>query len=257
MSTWNPDLYLKYEAERTQPSYDLVARIRAANPQRVVDIGCGPGNSTRVLKERWPGAYIVGMDNSQEMIAKAQKAYPQEEWILADANRWSPPGQYDVVFSNAVLQWMPDHASLVPRLFSWVERGGALAVQMPANHDSPLHQSARLLAQRSPWKERLAGYERAQTVHDAAAYYDWLSALSAQVYIWYTTYYHVMPDHQALLDWFSGTGLRPYLEQLGTAEQREAFQRELLAEYRLAYPPQPDGKVLLPFRRLFFIAYRD
>jgi trans-aconitate 2-methyltransferase len=256
MDKWNPDLYLRYEAERTQPSYDLVARIAAAAPASIIDIGCGPGNSTRVLRERWPLARIVGLDNSPEMITKARKAYPPGEWLLADAAAWVPSTQYSIVFSNAALQWMPDHGKIIQRLYGAVAPGGALAVQVPANQNCALFQAVRRVSARSRWSAAMAGCDQLLTYLDAGLYYDWLSDLSSQVYIWYTTYYHVMEDHQGLIEWYSSTGLRPYLERLASADEREAFQHEILEDCRPAYPEQQDGKVLFPFRRLFFIAYR-
>jgi len=255
MTTWNPDLYLRFEAERTQPSIDLMARIDIDEPDSIIDIGCGPGNSTNVLRQRWPGARIVGLDNSVEMIAKARKAYPQGEWRVADGATWSEPQAYDLVFSNAALQWMPDHAGLVRRLFGAVRTGGALAVQVPANHDSPIYQAIDRVADRPRWRGTMQGCARL-VYREAGEYYDWLSALSGRVYVWHTVYYHVLANHQGLLEWYSSTGLRPYLERLTSAEERAAFQSEILDECRAAYPLQQDGKVLFPFRRLFFIAYR-
>lgn len=256
MTTWNPDLYLKFEAERTQPAIDLAARIDLTAPARIIDIGCGPGNSTRVLRERWPAAQVSGLDRSPEMIAKARQACPQGEWITADAARWSPDALYSLVFSNAALQWIPDQRALLPRLFAAVEPGGALAVQVPANTDSPLYQAVQRVAQRPPWQERLAGCDQALTYRDAAFYYDILSSLSSRVSLWDTTYYHVLASRQGLIEWYSSTGLRPYLERLAENDLQQAFKREILAECQAAYPLQQDGKVLFPFRRLFFIAYQ-
>jgi trans-aconitate 2-methyltransferase len=195
LSKWNPDLYLKYEDERTQPSYDLISRINIADPANIIDIGCGPGNSTRVLKERWPHAQILGLDSSREMIEKARSAYPRGHWILADAAKWKPEIKYGLVFSNATLQWIPDHESLIRTLFDSVQNQGALAVQIPANSGSPLHQALLKVSKRGKWKEAMAGCDELITYHDAGFHYDHLSALSRRVFIWHTTYYHVMAGH--------------------------------------------------------------
>lgn len=256
MTTWNPDLYLKYGTERTQPAIDLAARVDLAAPVRIIDIGCGPGNSTKVLRERWPAAQVSGLDSSPEMIAKARQTCPQGEWITTDAAHWNPPERYSLVFSNAALQWIPDQRALLPRLFAAVEPGGALAVQVPANTDSPLYQAVQRVAQRPPWRERLAGCEQALTYREAPFYYDLLSTLSSRFSLWYTIYIHVLASRQGLIEWYSSTGLRPYLERLAESDLQEAFKREILAECQAAYPLQQDGKVLFPFRRLFFIAYR-
>ena len=141
MNKWNPDLYLKFADERTQPSYDLISRINIANPANIVDIGCGPGNSTKALRERWPQAHILGLDSSKEMIAKARVSYPQGDWVLADAANWKTDVKYDIVFSNATLQWIPNHERLLKTLFDCINTAGVLAVQVPANNSSPLHQA--------------------------------------------------------------------------------------------------------------------
>ncbi len=255
MASWNPALYLKYEDERTQPSRDLVARIGIAAPARVVDIGCGPGNSTRILHERWPSADIVGLDSSPEMITRARQAYPEGNWLLADAAKWESDVKYDIVFSNATLQWIPGHETLLKRLFDHVNEDGALAVQIPANADSPLHQAMLQVARRTEWAGALARNIRALGYYDTGFYYDQLSALSNRVALWHTIYYHVMADHQDLIDWYASTGMRPYLEQLATDNERRAFQAQVRETCRPGYPAQQDGKILFPFKRLFFIAY--
>jgi len=257
MVTWNPDLYLKYQDERTQPSYDLVSRINLAEPADIIDIGCGPGNSTRVLRERWPQAKITGLDRSPEMIARAQADFPQGNWLLADAATWETATRYDLVFSNATLQWIPNHEALVDKLFSLVRSGGALAVQVPANNGSPLYQAVHDVAARTEWRGLMVGCAELMTYHDAGYYYDLLSAQAGRVDLWQTTYYHVMGDHQGLIEWYASTGLRPYLERLVSGADRQAFQQQVLAACREQYPVQKDGRILFPFRRLFFIAYRD
>jgi trans-aconitate 2-methyltransferase len=254
---WNPDLYLKYENERTQPSYDLTSRIKIDNPASIIDIGCGPGNSTKVLRERWPQAQISGLDSSPEMIERARSDYPQGDWILADAAGWNSDSKYSIVFSNATLQWLPDHTRLVKNLFDCVQSQGALAVQVPANSGSPLHQAVLSVSKRKQWQDVMAGCDALIRYHDASFYYDCLSALTKRVFIWYTTYYHVMINHQGMIDWYTGTGMKIYLERLANDEQRRLFQAQVLDECRLAYPEHKDHKVLFPFQRLFFIAYKE
>jgi trans-aconitate 2-methyltransferase len=256
MKKWNPDLYLKYEDERTQPSYDLISRINIANATNIVDIGCGPGNSTRALKERWPHAQILGLDSSQEMIEKARSTYPQENWILTDAARWQSDVKFSLVFSNAALQWIPNHEILIRRLFDWVQSQGAMAVQVPANSDSPLHRALFRVSGMEKWKETMAGCAELLTYHGERFYYDQLSAVSKRIFLWHTTYYHVMDSHQGLIDWYASTGMKPYLERLESDDLRRLLQSQVLDECRHAYPEQQDCKILFPFKRLFFVAYK-
>jgi trans-aconitate 2-methyltransferase len=256
MPGWNPDAYLKYGDERTQPSYDLAARIAVDDPAHIVDIGCGPGNSTRVLRERWPKADILGLDSSPEMITNAERAYPAERWVLADAARWETEARFDIVFSNAALQWIPQHETLIDRLFALVEPQGALAVQVPANQGSPLYQAIVRVAGREAWREAMAGCDERLVYYSAGFYYDRLAACARRIDLWQTTYLHVMASHQDLIDWYASTGMRPYLERLPSAAQKNAFQREVLEEIRSHYPQQADQKVLFPFSRLFFVAYK-
>lgn len=253
MDTWNPDSYLAYERERTQPSRDLAGRIEI-DPRRVIDIGCGPGNSTRILRERWPNAQIAGLDSSEEMIRKARADHPAGEWILADAESWRPEAGYDLVFSNAALQWMRDQPRVVENLFRSLNAGGALAVQVPLNVDSPLSRALVRVAQGPRWRERMAGCDSRITYSDESFYYDLLSALTPRVEMWITIYLHVMESHQDLIDWYSSTGMRPYLARIESDGEKRAFLGEILAECRGEYPNRRDGRVIFPFKRLFFIA---
>jgi trans-aconitate 2-methyltransferase len=252
---WNPDQYLRFAEERTRPSRDLVARIDLSSPARIVDIGCGPGNSTRVLCERWPNARILGLDNSPEMIRKAEADCLAGEWVLADAATWEPGEPCDLVFSNAALQWLPNHERLLPRLFGQVASGGALAVQVPANSDSPIHRAVTMVARRPEWCARLADCAGRLTYHPPSLYYDLLAPLAGRLDLWQTTYYHVLPGPQSMIDWYASTGMRPYLERLAD-DEREAFQAQVLEISRPHYPVQRDGRVLFPFPRLFYVAYR-
>jgi len=254
MPIWNPAQYLKFGAERTRPSLDLCARI-PGSPGRILDLGCGPGNSTAVLRERWPEAELAGLDSSAEMIAQARASHPAGSWILAGAEGYVPPEALDLVFSNAVLQWLPDHQRLLPRIMGWLAPGGCLAVQMPAKDGTRLRAVMAVVAARPRWRDALAGAEGALNFHDASFYYD-LLAPSAQVDLWETVYHHPMASHRALIEWYEGTGMRPYLERLPDEAARAAFKAELLEECRGEYPVMADGKVVMPFKRLFFLAWK-
>jgi trans-aconitate 2-methyltransferase len=260
MPTWNADIYLRFAEERTRPCRDLAARVAIDAPRRVVDLGCGPGNSTQVLAERWPGAQIVGLDNSSAMIAAASKAYPNWQFQLADIAAWFAQGgeRPDIVFSNAALQWVPDHEALFPRLLEQVAPGGALAVQVPANFHAPAHRLMRELAASDAWRERLPPEGvREWNVHEPDFYFDALSPHAVRVDLWTAEYIQVMPSAEAIVDWYRGTGLRPFLDALSSDAKREQFSADYLAAIRGAYPPQRNGQVLFPFRRLFVIAYRE
>lgn len=252
---WDPAQYLRFADERTRPSADLVGRIALPDPRAILDVGCGPGNSTRLLRERWPEAAVAGLDSSEAMIREARASYPQGHWILADAARIDAAARYDLVFSNAALQWIPGHDRLIPALLRSVAEHGALAVQVPANRDSPLHQALLSAADEEPWRRHTAPCRDLITYHDAAYYYGLLSALTVKVDLWETTYFHQMENHAGLLAWYKGSGMRPYLEALLDEASRKAFEDAVLAGCAAAYPPQGNGRVLFPFRRLFLIAY--
>jgi len=256
MSAWDVDLYLKFSSERTQPAIDLVSRVNLANPARIVDVGCGPGNSTAILRQRWPNARVAGLDNSPDMIGAARLSDPEQEWILADAGAWQADAPCDLVFSNAALQWVPDHERLIPRLFGQVAPGGALAFQIPARAYSQIHQLILEVANEPEWAQRMDAARQGFTQERAGFYYDLLSDKAARLDIWKTEYCHVMQNHDAIIEWTAGTAVRPFLEALESEEQRGRFLRLLTGRVVQAYPPQRDGKILFPFRRLFVVAYR-
>jgi len=256
MPSWDSGQYLKFSDERTRPANDLVARIKHASPTRVVDLGCGPGNSTAVLSARWPNAEILGLDNSPQMIAAAQKAYPNGTWLAADIARWTAEKPVDVLFSNAALQWVPDHAAVIPRLFAQLAPGGAFAAQIPANYDGIAHQLMRELAKSSTWKTFFREPVREWQVQPPAFYYDVLAPRAASVDLWLTDYLHVLDGPEAIVEWYRGTGLRPFLDRLSQPAERASFVEAYTREIARAYPRQPDGKILFPFRRLFFVSYR-
>src|SRR5690349_18417429 len=218
MADWNPGLYLRFERERTQPVRDLVARLEVREPSRILDIGCGPGNSTAVLKERWPKASITGLDNSRAMIEKARRSRTDVEWLEADAGSdLSHLGTFDVVLANASLQWLPNHEALLPRLFRSVSPGGALAVQVPKFDRMPSAQAVRETA--AEYESFFTGFDEALHRLDDATYYDVLSKSSRAVELWVTHYHHVMEDHAAIIEWMKSTALRPYLDRLPSTQQ--------------------------------------
>jgi trans-aconitate 2-methyltransferase len=256
MTAWNPNQYLQFADERTRPAYDLAARIPVTNPKRIVDLGCGPGNSTAVLKRRWPDADVIGVDSSPEMIAAAKTADPAGTWVLGDAATWTADTPVDVIFSNATLHWVPDHAAVFPHLFRQLAPGGALAVQMTAHFDSPVHSLVNAVAGRPGWRGQPLTGKNAFTVERPAFYYDLFAPLAAGIDTWLTEYAHIMPNANAILDWVRATALRPTLAACADDAERAEFERQLLAEIERASPKRVDGKVLFPFRRLFVVASR-
>ncbi|WP_404710133.1 trans-aconitate 2-methyltransferase [Sphingomonas sp. MMS24-J13] len=255
--SWSARQYVKFEDERTRPVRDLIARIPNREAGVAVDLGCGPGNSTELLLGRFPEAQVVGIDNSADMIAAARKRMPDTAFELHDITAWSrAEGAVDVILSNAALQWVPDHGSLLPALVGRLKTGGALAVQMPHNLDEPAHRAMRIVAADGPWGDRLAAAARpADGQHEPAYYYDVLGAAGATVDVWMTIYHHVMPDVAAVVEWFKGSALRPFLAPLD-ADEQQAFLAHYLEAISPLFPPRHDGSVLLPFPRLFFVATR-
>jgi trans-aconitate 2-methyltransferase len=256
MHAWDACQYLRFADERTRPALDLLARVDLAAPSRIVDLGCGPGNSTALLQERWPDAAVTGIDSSAEMLETARRDHLSMDFAEGDIGTWAPVERYDLVFSNAALQWVGDHANLLPRLLATVAPGGLLAVQMPRNHDFATHALMRQVAAEGPWRDRLRGARDPSPVQPPEFYYDCLAPLAGRMVLWETNYIQVMDDIDAIIAWLHGTGLRPFLSRLDEAEQRQFLDRykPLLAE---AFPARADGKVLLPYPRLFFIAFGD
>lgn len=259
MPTWDAKQYMQFAEYRTRPCRELVERVEVAAPARVMDLGCGPGNSTAVAAAKWPGAQIVGLDSSAEMIEAARREAPGKSWIVEDIAEFSRGNDqpFDVILSNAAMQWVDDHAEVYPRLMRQVAEGGALATQVPGNYDGPAHRAARALAAWEGWRGRIfGGGVREWHVHDLSFYYDVLSPHASRVDAWESEYLHVMPSAEAIVEWYKGTGLRPFLEALASEEERKRFTADYLAEIRKAYPQRADGRVLFPFRRLFVVAYR-
>jgi trans-aconitate 2-methyltransferase len=256
--SWSPAQYTQFESERNRPCQDLLARIPNATVAKAADLGCGPGNSTQLLQTQFPGANLGGFDSSPEMIAAARQRMPGSHFEVADIEKWSTHYRFDVILANASLQWVPDHATLLPRLVEHLAPGGSLAVQIPDNLDEPVHQLMRALAADAAWAEKLAGAsERSAHRHSAQWYHQTLGELGTKVDVWRTTYYHALEGGaEAIVEWFKGTALRPYLGPLDEGE-RETFLSRYTESIAQAYPALPDSSVLLPFPRLFFVATRQ
>jgi trans-aconitate 2-methyltransferase len=254
MADWNATQYLIFERERTRPAADLLAGVLLDAPDSIVDLGCGPGNSTKLLVDRYPAAKVLGIDTSPDMLAKARASLPATEFALADVATWQPAQSPDIIFANAVLQWVPDHATLLPRLASLVAPGGALAIQMPDNLEEPSHALMRETAAEAPYAAKLAGAAAArETLGSFDDLYRWLRPVAAHVDLWRTTYVHPLEGAGAIVEWVKATGLRPFIDPLDDSERHdflERYERKL----ETAYPRQADGRALLRFPRLFIVA---
>jgi trans-aconitate 2-methyltransferase len=255
--TWDPQQYNLFAAERSRPFDDLLARVDKPAPRDVADLGCGPGNLTAKLSDLWPAARVVGVDNSPEMLAeaRARTRLGRLEFELADLATWQPSGQFDVIVSNATLQWVPGHLALFERLTSWLRPGGYFAMQVPGNFGEPTHTLLHWLASSPRWAPRLDGkIGQPPGSHDPGDYLARLLGLGLGALAWETTYLQVLQGEDAVVNWMKGTALRPFLSALSVAEARDfvAEYRELLAE---AYRPTESGTVL-PYRRVFAVGHR-
>ncbi|KAJ3549128.1 hypothetical protein NM208_g647 [Fusarium decemcellulare] len=256
--TWSANQYSKFLNERTRPAVELLRRVPLAEPKRVIDLGCGPGNSTAVLADRYPNANLSGIDSSPDMIQKAKTTLPDVPFDVADLTTFKADGPVDLLFSNAVFQWLPGDSriQILSRLIEQLSAGGSLAFQVPFNLSEPSHESMRETAftPNTPWVET---FKRTNPVRDEfpspVELYDGMKPLCSELDIWKTTYYHVLENHEAIVEWVKGTGLRPFIDPLSDSV-REEFLQSYLAKLRDAYPIQHDGKVLLPYPRLFVVA---
>jgi trans-aconitate 2-methyltransferase len=252
---WDPATYLKFGGERTRPAADLLAHVEAEDPGVVYDLGCGPGNSTALLAARWPTAHITGLDSDSNMLERANRSGPSCRWLQGDVAEWQPDEDPDVIFSNAVLHWLDDHQSLLPKLMGFLKPGGALAVQMPRNHSAPSHTLLQKAALAGPWAERLAALLRPEPVARPEQYFRWLVEHANKLEIWETTYLLRLTGADPVLAWARGTALKPLLDALDE-RSAAAFEAAYAARLRDAYPCEPDGTTLFPFRRLFIVAVR-
>jgi len=224
MNDWNPDLYMQFRSERTQPSIDLIDRINPIQPKTIIYIGCGPGNSTQVLVNRWPKAKITGLDSSSAMIKQAKHDYPSQEWIVADALTYESSIKYDIVFSNAVIQWIPNHEDLLKRFHGMLSDNGLIAIQIPLFRDMPLGKIINNTAKDGRWKAQTTGVSDLFTIHNYSFYYDHLSELFNSIEIWETKYFHILHSHLSILKMMRSTGLKPYLEKLNSDSGKNQYK---------------------------------
>ncbi len=253
MFNWDGDLYSKFEKERSLPAIDLVNSIDIERVDKIIDIGCGIGNSTVILAKRFPNAKIVGVDNSQEMLDKAKNDYPNIEFVQLDiSNELSKiSDKFDIVFSNACIQWVPNHKELLPQLFNLLKEGGVLAIQTPLQDIHPVHIILQNLAKSDKWKKKL-GESRIFYNLKICEYFDILSEISNNFRMWETIYMHSMPSYESIIEWYKGTGLRPYLNRLCDAEQDE-FLKDVKDALKDTYSIQKKGNINFEFPRLLFV----
>ncbi len=253
MADWNSELYLKFKEQRTQPAIDLAARLDGC-PSEIIDLGCGPGNSTRVLVQRFPEASVIGADSSENMLAMARSNAPALDFIKLDLNDDFSElnDMFDMVFSNACLQWLPNHAELLPRIFALVKKGGALAAQIPMNYDEPIHKIIARISESEKWSAKFPEKRIFGTLTQSE-YFDILSGMTDDFEIWQTTYCHRMPSIESIIEWYRSTGLRTYLAALSEEDGAE-FIADITAELEKEYPKQKNGEIIFRFPRFFFIA---
>jgi len=256
---WNPEHYLSFAGKRLRPAVDLLGRVALGAPKTVYDLGCGPGNVTPLLRARWPDATLVGLDHSPEMLARARATHADADdrirWVQADAADWAPEAPATLIYSNAALHWLDDHAALFPRLMGGLAPGGVLAVQMPRNHGEPSHTGIVDTVNDGPWAAKLRPLLRERPVHDPGSYYDALTPHTRGLEIWETIYAQPMEGDDPVARWTKGSALKPFLDALDEPD-RGRFYAAYAARMRAAYPERPDGRTLFPFRRLFIIATR-
>lgn len=251
--SWDPQQYARFSGQRLRPALDLIARIALEHPRNVVDLGCGTGNVTRILRSRWPLARITGVDGSAQMLAEAKKVEAGIGWEQRDLSAWAPAEKFDLVFSNAALHWLDDHPALLARLCGCVAGDGVLAVQMPRNFGAPSHTLMHELASSPPWRDALARLLRPQPVLAPEDYYGILAQRTASLDVWETEYLQILEGENPVAEWTKGTWLAPLLAALAP-EARTVFEAEYRRRVAQAYPRRADGKTLFPFRRLFIVA---
>ena len=270
--SWDPSQYLKFGNERLRPALDLLARVPLDAPQQVVDLGCGAGNVTQFIAQRWPQAQVTGVDSSGEMLAKARAVLPAASWIESGIGTWQPQAPVDLIYSNAALHWLPGHAELFPALMHKLKPGGVLAVQMPRNWGAPSHTSidASLDALGlTPTQSASINAAKLNTpVSEPAKYYDWLMPPATQIDMWETLYTHVLTGENAVAEWVKGTALIPVMNGLkalvgadagGMTANNGLHQRfwvDYCARTNAVYPRRADGTTLLQFRRLFLVVVK-
>ena len=256
MEDWSARQYLKFEDERTRPPRDLLAQVPLQRPRLAVDLGCGPGNSTELIVERFPQSDIVGLDSSPDMLRKARERLPKCKFVQADIATWQPDPGTDLIFGNAVMQWLPDHPAIMRRLLEGMAQGGALAIQMPDNTREPALRFQKEVGESGPWKDHpeIKAAPRDDLL-SPEAYYDLLKPACSHIDIWHTVYNHVMPGPEGVVEWFKGSALRPFISTLDPV-LRDGFLAAYTAEVARHYSKRFDGKVLLRFPRLLIMEMR-
>lgn len=252
---WNPEQYLKFGGERLRPAHDLLARVPLEAPRHIVDLGCGTGTVTALLRARWPEATIVGVDNSSAMLERARAALQDVLWKLDDLAQWAPAGPVDLIVSNAALHWLDDHATLFPRLLSYLQPNGVLAVQMPAQQAAPSHRIGYDLARSPPWRDRLQPLLRERAILEAHEYYALLRPGLASLDLWFIEYVQALSGDNPVAEFTKGSFIGAWLSTL-RADQARDFEVAYRQRIAAAYPPLADGVTLFPFRRFFLIAQR-
>lgn len=253
--SWSAEQYMKFEDERTRPARDLLNQVPNLPEGCVYDLGCGPGNSTEIVQDRFPVYLVTGIDSDENMLAAARKRLPHIRFERGDLAQWRPPEPSVLFFANAVFQWLPNHIEIFGRLMDELVPGGTLAVQMPDNIEEPTHRLMREVADDPAFAKFYDGAENRSALADTAVYIDRLADKAFKVDVWHTIYYHRLANAEAIVEWVKGTGLRPYLDPL-PKKAREAYLAKYLERIREAYPPLEDGRVLLKFPRLFLIAVK-
>lgn len=257
--SWDPTQYLKFAGERLRPAIDLLARVPLASPPNailsVVDLGCGAGNLTPLMQQRWPQAKHIGVDSSASMLAKARKDYPTAEFVEGDIATWQPDEPVDLIYSNAAIQWLDGHDTLIPGLLKGLKPGGWLAIQMPRNFGAPSHTSITDTIELGPWRSRLEPHLRRRPVAEPQAYWRMLHERCAALDIWESEYLQVLSGANPVAEFTKGTALKPFLDMLQEPE-RSAFETDYRNRIATAYQRESDGRTLFPFRRLFILAQK-
>lgn len=256
MPTWDPDVYERYKTYRDRPALDLMVQIPAGDYAEIWDLGCGTGEHAALLAARHPDAAVQGLDSSQDMLAQARRRDARVAWVQADIEDWAPTAPPDLIFSNAALQWLPDHKSLFPRLISTAAPGGVFACQMPMAFETEHHRILRETAEEGPWAPLTAKARLNRPTPSLDDYYGWLAPACAEVDLWTTTYLHALEGDDPVVDWMRGTALRPYLDVLADPVLRETFLDAFRRRIAEAFPAREDGVTLFPFPRLFMVAVR-
>jgi trans-aconitate 2-methyltransferase len=252
---WNPQQYLKFSGHRLRPAVDLLMRIPDFAVRTVADLGAGAGNVTRLIKERWPDAAVTAVEGSAEMVVAGTKAAPDVVWLHQDLASWRPRQSSDLVYSNAALHWLPNHAALFPALMQTVAPGGVFAVQMPRNFTAPSHLLIAETALKGPWRSQVEHLVTPPPVGEPGYYHGLLAPHAQAIDIWETEYLQVLEGNNPVKEWTKGTWLTRYMDVLD-AQEKAAFEAAYGERVAKAYPKNAAGQTLFPFRRLFIVAQR-